>query len=136
MCLRRHVSDVYRRLLFVCVSSVSVLLTILITIACMFFFCCVSLYSHNLLTMCDSVSICLLVRYVLCCCLDFFFFFKQKTAYELRISDWSSDVCSSDLRKRRPGDRTGTAPTGCRPRSARLRSSRTHRSRRLDRSGS
>src|SRR3546814_987305 len=36
------------------------------------------------------------------CCLyrrliDFFFFFKQKTAYEMRISDWSSDVCSSDL---------------------------------------
>src|SRR3546814_16793077 len=29
--------------------------------------------------------------------LSFFFFFKQKTAYELRISDWSSDVCSSDL---------------------------------------
>src|SRR3546814_5652909 len=28
----------------------------------------------------------------------FIFFFKQKTAYELRISDWSSDVCSSDLR--------------------------------------
>src|SRR3546814_7844317 len=27
----------------------------------------------------------------------FFFFFKQKTAYEFRISDWSSDVCSSDL---------------------------------------
>src|SRR3546814_18232106 len=33
-----------------------------------------------------------------------FFFFKQKTAYEMRISDWSSDVCSSDLRRehRRP----------------------------------
>src|SRR3546814_3307162 len=30
------------------------------------------------------------------CC---FFFFKQKTAYEMRISDWSSDVCSSDLGK-------------------------------------
>src|SRR3546814_21182344 len=30
----------------------------------------------------------------------FFFFFKQKTAYELRISDWSSDVCSSDLSDR------------------------------------
>src|SRR3546814_3641000 len=29
-----------------------------------------------------------------------FFFFKQKTAYELRISDWSSDVCSSDLQGR------------------------------------
>src|SRR3546814_11333699 len=38
-----------------------------------------------------------------------FFFFKQKTAYEMRISDWSSDVCSSDLWNdeetlRRPGD--------------------------------
>src|SRR3546814_4208415 len=33
-------------------------------------------------------------------CLYFcFFFFKQKTAYEMRISDWSSDVCSSDLMK-------------------------------------
>src|SRR3546814_2900322 len=31
-------------------------------------------------------------------CMLFFFFFKQKTAYEMRISDWSSDVCSSDLR--------------------------------------
>src|SRR3546814_7850187 len=30
------------------------------------------------------------------CCFSFFFF-KQKTAYEMRISDWSSDVCSSDL---------------------------------------
>src|SRR3546814_10580306 len=41
-----------------------------------------------------------------------FFFFKQKTAYEMRISDWSSDVCSSDLsegtrRKRRWPERTG-----------------------------
>src|SRR3546814_875787 len=31
----------------------------------------------------------------------FFFFFKQKTAYEMRISDWSSDVCSSDLLAKR-----------------------------------
>src|SRR3546814_2009872 len=33
------------------------------------------------------------------CCVNClcFFFFKQKTAYEMRISDWSSDVCSSDL---------------------------------------
>src|SRR3546814_12756919 len=31
--------------------------------------------------------------------MQFFFFFKQKTAYEMRISDWSSDVCSSDLRE-------------------------------------
>src|SRR3546814_7910121 len=36
------------------------------------------------------------------CCTDIvcFFFFKQKTAYEMRISDWSSDVCSSDLSAR------------------------------------
>src|SRR3546814_6635205 len=31
------------------------------------------------------------------CVILFVFFFKQKTAYEMRISDWSSDVCSSDL---------------------------------------
>src|SRR3546814_3820611 len=31
-----------------------------------------------------------------------FFFFKQKTAYEMRISDWSSDVCSSDLTEQGP----------------------------------
>src|SRR3546814_3101163 len=35
--------------------------------------------------------------YGLYVCRVFFFFFKQKTAYEMRISDWSSDVCSSDL---------------------------------------
>src|SRR3546814_8963223 len=34
---------------------------------------------------------------LLCICVSVFFFFKQKTAYEMRISDWSSDVCSSDL---------------------------------------
>src|SRR3546814_18036568 len=33
-------------------------------------------------------------------CVLLFFFFKQKTAYEMRISDWSSDVCSSDLLER------------------------------------
>src|SRR3546814_7800637 len=33
-------------------------------------------------------------------CVGLFFFFKQKTAYEMRISDWSSDVCSSDLDRR------------------------------------
>src|SRR3546814_8902151 len=35
---------------------------------------------------------------MLLCVLCYVFFFKQKTAYEMRISDWSSDVCSSDLR--------------------------------------
>src|SRR3546814_7017075 len=36
-----------------------------------------------------------------------FFFFKQKTAYEMRISDWSSDVCSSDLFLARGGSPYG-----------------------------
>src|SRR3546814_5271862 len=43
-----------------------------------------------------------------------FFFFKQKTAYEMRISDWSSDVCSSDLLARSVPltlDANGTATT-------------------------
>src|SRR3546814_1061257 len=36
--------------------------------------------------------------FFICCVMcTVFFFFKQKTAYEMRISDWSSDVCSSDL---------------------------------------
>src|SRR3546814_5218856 len=38
----------------------------------------------------SSVVLCLLF-------IGIFFFFKQKTAYEMRISDWSSDVCSTDL---------------------------------------
>src|SRR3546814_10106438 len=38
----------------------------------------------------------------------FVFFFKQKTAYEMRISDWSSDVCSSDLNT--GGTIMGTSP--------------------------
>src|SRR3546814_5524710 len=52
-----------------------------------------------------SVSSCILyfiVCYTCVCSISssiffLFFFFKQKTAYEMRISDWSSDVCSSDL---------------------------------------
>src|SRR3546814_8197582 len=40
---------------------------------------------------------CLSILFIICSCLFCFFFFKQKTAYEMRISDWSSDVCSSDL---------------------------------------
>src|SRR3546814_9926537 len=40
-----------------------------------------------------------------------FLFFKQKTAYEMRISDWSSDVCSSDLSCKVPSPK-GTGNTG------------------------
>src|SRR3546814_6767824 len=45
----------------------------------------------------------------ICCVRLLFFFFKQKTAYEMRISDWSSDVCSSDLARRRNGRRRASA---------------------------
>src|SRR3546814_1826614 len=38
------------------------------------------------------------------------FFFKQKTAYEMRISDWSSDVCSSDLFQRTSAHRSRCRP--------------------------
>src|SRR3546814_9825216 len=42
-------------------------------------------------------SVCCVMIVHLWFLLILFFFFKQKTAYEMRISDWSSDVCSSDL---------------------------------------
>src|SRR3546814_2281551 len=45
---------------------------------------------YSLCTVCVGYMLCF--RHIL-----LFFFFKQKTAYEMRISDWSSDVCSSDL---------------------------------------
>src|SRR3546814_2759441 len=41
-------------------------------------------------------------------CVMFVFFFKQKTAYDMRISDWSSDVCSSDLYTLEPRLRFGS----------------------------
>src|SRR3546814_15688740 len=46
----------------------------------------------------------MLMLYMYNCLFLFFFVFKQKTAYEMRISDWSSDVCSSDLLHARIGD--------------------------------
>src|SRR3546814_9404957 len=60
-----------------------------------FFFFVLLLYSLSLLLFFCFVLL-FVDTLVLCYCF-FFFFFKQKTAYELRISDWSSDVCSSDL---------------------------------------
>src|SRR3546814_11166745 len=51
----------------------------------MIIICCVLVFC-SYVSMTVSLFICI-----------FFFFFKQKTAYEMRISDWSSDVCSSDL---------------------------------------
>src|SRR3546814_6192168 len=46
------------------------------------------------------ISMVVVVWDYICVCIFLFFFFKQKTAYEMRISDWSSDVCSSDLAAR------------------------------------
>src|SRR3546814_6258373 len=45
-----------------------------------------------MLLMSIYLLVCVIFLLIMC-----FFFFKQKTAYEMRISDWSSDVCSSDL---------------------------------------
>src|SRR3546814_5921529 len=45
---------------------------------------------------CDTCIYLVVCVYGCVVSLLFFFFFKQKTAYEMRISDWSSDVCSSD----------------------------------------
>src|SRR3546814_8908060 len=50
-----------------------------------------------------------------------FFFFKQKTAYEMHISDWSSDVCSSDLRARDRRGKPHTRRTAHRPAPAHRR---------------
>src|SRR3546814_4004686 len=44
-------------------------------------------------------------------CSIVFFFFKQNTAYEMRISDWSSDVCSSDLTARAKSHHAGSHGT-------------------------
>src|SRR3546814_10255380 len=51
---------------------------------------------------------------LLCFSVVLFFCFKQKTAYEMRISDWSSDVCSSDL----TDDRNGTESIELRTKAA------------------
>src|SRR3546814_11198921 len=64
---------------------------------------------------------------MLLCDVLVFFFFKQKTAYEMRISDWSSDVCSSDLPDRNGADYAMVAmadgalplPLHCSPKEAR-----------------
>src|SRR3546814_18610632 len=52
-------------------------------------------------------------------CYAFFFFFKQKTAYEMRISDWSSDVCSSDLDTKSAGPFCETCKCSISPKSRR-----------------
>src|SRR3546814_7375326 len=61
-----------------------------------------------IVSVCCSLS-CVFCSYcfLVCFLCFFFFFFKQKTAYEMRISDWSSDVCSSDLEDRRLPRRRG-----------------------------
>src|SRR3546814_2797541 len=84
------------------------------TLLCAFVVChliCRSCVDYS----CQAVALSLLITFARFCVSVFFlflfvvsrsvlfsfFFFKQKTAYEMRISDWSSDVCSSDLGSRR-----------------------------------
>src|SRR3546814_10547530 len=64
-----------------------------------------------------------------------FFCFKQKTAYEMRISDWSSDVCSSDLTPE-VALRPNSVPCGPRSTSTRSRSKNSVSNRRVENSGS
>src|SRR3546814_1189292 len=52
---------------------------------------------HDLFHLFFSLSLLYYVSFLALIYLAIFFFFKQKTAYYMRISDWSSDVCSSDL---------------------------------------
>src|SRR5881296_2900861 len=63
----------------------------------------------------------------------FFFFFKQKTAYEMLLCDWSSDVCSSDLcvRDRALGNAVGRPDDGARPRTRQEAEPRVRQRRRL-----
>src|SRR3546814_6021517 len=70
------------------------------------------------------VSLFIYVSALLFWCWVIFFFFKQKTAYEMRISDWSSDVCSSDLGGSAAAGRRGPSPPGAwrARRSGRVRS--------------
>src|SRR3546814_6246938 len=59
---------------------------------------CVALESSLFLFDVPFLFVVFILSYFFCeCFMLFVFFFKQKTAYEMRISDWSSDVCSSDL---------------------------------------
>src|SRR3546814_615926 len=65
--------------------------------------------------------ICLNIVFIIVVCISFFniwffFFFKQKTAYEMRISDWSSDVCSSDLPLLSRASNSSTSMPGAIPR--------------------
>src|SRR3546814_1167440 len=88
MCIICMGCDVY----VVCVCSLCCCVGVEVFFILLVFFSCLL---HN----CNVVLFCLLLLFILVLCifLLFFFFFKQKTAYEMRFSDWISDVCSSDL---------------------------------------
>src|SRR3546814_7265661 len=93
------------------------------------------------------ILFCLFEMFYIARCFVFFFFFKQKTAYEMRISDWSSDVCSSDLcsgrsrrscrgtRGVRPGARAPGRRAAARPPSPRYAPAAAPRPREQDRAG-
>src|SRR3546814_2410022 len=73
-----------------CVVMVSLSQSIFVLVCRCWWYCFFVFFLCMLVAVCSSVS-CLYYIFL------GFFFFKQKTAYEMRISDWSSDVCSSDV---------------------------------------
>src|SRR3546814_9008349 len=78
-----------------CLNTISYQCLVLLCIYLLcssYYFYNVSFYLQMLRSYCFVISVFCLYIFVL-----LFFFFMQKTAYEMRISDWSSDVCSSDL---------------------------------------
>src|SRR3546814_9757731 len=62
---------------------------------------------YDVVLLLSGLGLCAVDR---CIWVFLFFFFKQKTAYEMRISDWSSDVCSSDLQADFRDDRESDRP--------------------------
>src|SRR3546814_10363696 len=74
-------------------------------------------YCFRTLILCYSSHTLLVYTSIVC---YFFFFFKQKTAYEMRISDWSSDVCSSDLQDHENETKMHLAALSARPAACRL----------------
>src|SRR3546814_1975882 len=87
-------------------------------------YCIVLWFEVYYLVLSEMILVCIYGFFIYCLLLYFIFFcFKQKTAYDLRMSDWSSDVCSSDLCSSPWGARTpapallpagGTDPAACR----------------------
>src|SRR3546814_328862 len=104
MQMRRHVITDNCDVLYCVVLFIYITLNVVLSLDCICL-CMMCMFLVYLFISCQpllSYFSFFLSLHVLC--LYLFFFFKQKTAYEMRISDWSSDVCSSDLGRGAGGD--------------------------------